>query len=486
MMSANAMTTDADVVVIGSGASGLAAALTAAEGGAKVIVFEKQRTPGGTTNFFEGMFAVESKMQREHYIEYGRDDAFKSIMEYSHWRSNPRLVRAIVNESAGTIAWLEQQGVEFSGVTINMPKAPRTYHVVKGAGLAVIKTLVIKAKEKGIDLRLGAPVKRLVKEGGRIAGVLVEGESGDVRVNAKAVVIASGGYANNKEWIKKYTGFDLGTNLLPVGNVDKFGDGIRMAWEAGAAEEGVGVLELYRAGPITTEIGGQIEWPTVQPDLWVNPRGERFCDEGVAFYDTSVGNVNAKYKEGYTFSLFDDSIKQRLMEKGIDKSVNLHTLSGSKPLNFDKELQILFEKGNTDVCVADTIEELAGKMGVDPAVLRNTIEEYNRFCEQKHDDLFAKDPKYLRPLKGPRYYAVKAHTIFLGTMGGIKINHNAEAIDKKDNVIPGLYAAGFDAGGMYGDSYHVSVASGGSVGFAFNSGRIAGKNVLKYLGKMFR
>jgi fumarate reductase flavoprotein subunit len=483
MMSASVIATDADVVVIGSGASGLAAVLTAAEGGAKVIVFEKQRTPGGTTNFFEGMFAVESRMQREHYIEYSRDDAFKSIMEYSHWRSNPRLVRAIVNESAGTIAWLEQQGVEFAGVTINMPNAPRTYHIVKGAGLAVVKTLVTRAKEKGVDLRLGTPVKRLVKEGGRITGVLVEGDSGDVRVNAKAVVIASGGYANNKEWIKKYTGFDLGTNLLPVGNVDKFGDGIRMAWEAGAAEEGISVLELYRAGPITTEIGGQVEWPTVQPDLWVNPRGERFCDEGVAFYDTSVGNVNAKHKEGYTFSVFDDSIKQRLMEKGIDKRVNVHTLSGSKPLNFDNELQILFEKGNTDVSVADTIEELAGKMGVDPAVLKNTIEEYNRFCEQKHDDLFAKDPKYLRPLKGPKYYAVKAHTIFLGTMGGIKINHNTEVIDKKDTVIPGLYAAGFDAGGMYGDSYHVSVASGGSVGFAFNSGRIAGKSALRYIGK---
>jgi fumarate reductase flavoprotein subunit len=480
----NTSDTEVDVAVIGSGASGLAAALTAAEGGAKVIVFEKQRTPGGTTNFFEGTFAVESRMQREHYIEYSRDDAFKSIMEYSHWRSNPRLVRAIVNESAGTIAWLEQQGIQFSGVTINMPHAPRTYHIVKGAGLAVIKTLVIKAKEKGVDLRLGTPVKRLVKEGGRITGVLIEGDSGDVRVSAKAVVIASGGYANNEEWIKKYTGFDLGTNLIPVGNVDKFGDGIRMAWEAGAAEEGISVLELYRAGPITTEIGGQIEWPTVQPDLWVNPRGERFCDEGVAFYDTSVGNVNAKYKEGFTFSLFDDSIKQRLMEKGIDKRVNAHTLSGSKPLNFDKELQILFEKGNTDVSVADTIEELAGKMGVDPAVLKNTIEEYNRFCEQKHDDLFAKDPKYLRPLKGPKYYAVKAHTIFLGTMGGIKINHNTEVIDKKDNVIPGLYAAGFDAGGMYGDSYHVSVASGGSVGFAFNSGRIAGKSALKYIGKV--
>ncbi len=477
------MVTETDVVVVGSGASGLAAALTAAEGGARVIVFEKQRTPGGTSNFFEGMFAVESQMQRERYIEYSRDQAFKNIMEYSHWRANPRLVRAIVDESAGTIAWLQQQGVEFTDVTINMPHSPRTYHVVKGAGLAVVKTLVTKAKEKSVDLRLGTPVKRIIKEAGRIAAVLVEGESGDVKVNTKAVVIASGGYANNKEWIKKYTGLDLGINLLPVGNVDKFGDGIRMAWEAGAAEEGISVLELYRAGPITTEIGGQVEWPTVQPDLWVNPRGERFCDETVGFYDSSVGNVNMKYKEGYTVSIFDDSIKQRMMERGIDKCVNVRTLSGSKPLNFDKELAILFEKGNTDVCDADSIEELATKLGMDSAVLKATVEEYNRFCEKRHDDLFAKDPKYLWPLKGPKYYAVKAHTITLGTMGGIKINHNTEVVDKKDNIIPGLYAAGFDAGGMYGDSYHVPVASGSSVGFAFNSGRIAGKSALRFLEK---
>jgi fumarate reductase flavoprotein subunit len=239
----------ADVVVIGSGASGLAAALTAAEGGASVIVFEKQRTPGGTSNFFEGMFAVESDMQREQYIEYSRDQAFKSIMEYSHWRANPRLVRAIVDESAGTIAWLRQQGVEFTGVTINMPHSPRTYHIVKGAGLTVVKTLVTKAKEKGVDFRLGTPVKRIIKEGGHIAAVLAEAESGDMKVAAKAVVVASGGFANNKEWIKKYTGFDLGNNLIPVGNVDKFGDGIRMAWEVGAAEEGINVVELYRAGP---------------------------------------------------------------------------------------------------------------------------------------------------------------------------------------------------------------------------------------------
>jgi fumarate reductase flavoprotein subunit len=420
-------------------------------------------------------------MQRENYVDYGRDQAFKSIMEYNHWRANPRLVRAIVNESGGTISWLKQQGIEFSHVTINMPNAPRTYHPVKGSGLAVIKALVTKLKEKGVDLRFGTPVKRIIKEGGHISAVLIEGDAEDIRVNTKAVVIATGGYANNKEWIKKYTGYDLGVNLLPVGNVDKFGDGIRMAWEAGAAEEGINVLELYRAGPITTEIGGQVEWPTVQPDLWVNPRGERFCDETVAFYDTAAGNVNAKYKEGYTCSLFDSSILQRLMEKGIDKNVGMRHPVGAKLMEFEKELKILFEKGNTDVFVADSIEELAGKLGMDPAVLKNTVEEYNRFCEQKRDEVFAKDPQYLWPLKGPKFYAVKARTIFLGTMGGIKINHKAEVLDKKDNAIPGLYAVGFDAGGMYGDSYHVSVASGSSVGFAFNSGRIAGKTVLKYI-----
>src|SRR5512136_2094332 len=122
---------DADVVVIGSGATGLAAALAAAANGVRVLVFEKQRSLGGTSNFFEGTFAVESAMQRERYITYGKDEAFKGIMEYSHWRANPRLVRAIVNESGQTIAWLQKEGVEFADATINMPEAPRTYHTVR-------------------------------------------------------------------------------------------------------------------------------------------------------------------------------------------------------------------------------------------------------------------------------------------------------------------------------------------------------------------
>ncbi len=164
----NPITAQTDIVVIGSGAAGLAAALTAAEGGAKVTVFEKQRSPGGTSNFLQGTFAVESDMQRERYIMYSRDEAFKNIMEYSHWIANPRLVRAIVNESAATISWLQGQGVVFSDVTINMPDSPRTYHVIKGRGEALVKTLTTRAKERGVEIRLATPVKRILKQGERI------------------------------------------------------------------------------------------------------------------------------------------------------------------------------------------------------------------------------------------------------------------------------------------------------------------------------
>jgi fumarate reductase flavoprotein subunit len=481
----NNITTQTDIVVVGSGAAGLTAALTAAGGGAKVIIFEKERSPGGTSNFLQGTFAVESDMQRERFIMYSRDEAFKNIMEYSHWIANPRLVRAIVNESAGTIAWLQKRGVVFSDATINMPDSPRTYHVIKGNGEALVKTLTTRAKERGVDIRLATPVKRIFKQGDRIAGAIAEADGEEIQASTKAIIIASGGYANNKEWIKKYTGFDLGVNLMPVGNVDKTGDGIRMAWEAGAAEEGKSLLELYRAGPAGPDfnMGNQIEFAVVQPDLWVDPRGERFCDESICFYDSSVGNANSKFKEGYSWSIFDDGIIKRMLERGVDKNVAIDSMPGTKPTDINREIKAAVDRKSTEVCEADSIETLASKMGVSPTVLKSTVDEYNAACEKKYDEQFAKDPRYLWPIIGPKYYAVKARTVFLGTMGGIKINEKTEVIDKKDAVMPGLYAAGFDAGGMYGDSYPIKCSSGLASAFALNSGRIAGKSALKFLGK---
>ena len=131
--------------------------MTAAEGGATVVVFEKMRNLGGVSNFAEGMFAVESHLQRAQYVSYNRDDAFKTIMEYSHWRANPRLVRAFVNESGGTIKWLEQQGVVFEDVMTNVPGGPLVWHILKGPhrerASGMMKTLTDRAKEEGVEDR---------------------------------------------------------------------------------------------------------------------------------------------------------------------------------------------------------------------------------------------------------------------------------------------------------------------------------------------
>ncbi len=471
----------ADVIVIGSGVAGLCAALSAAEGGASVVVCEKQRGLGGTSNFFKGIFAVESDMQRARFITFTRDEAFKNIMEYSHWRADPRLVRVIVDQSASTITWLQKQGVEFVDAINNLLDAPRTYHVVKGMGEAVVKALADQARAQGVTIRTSAPVKQILRSGGLISGLVLEEDGQEIEASAKAVVIASGGYANNKEWIKKYAGLDLDVNVVPVGNVGKMGDGIRMAWELGADNTGIEVLELFRVGPVGPgyESKTPAEYVAVQPDLWVDANGERFCDESIGFYETSIGNASCRTKQWCNYSIFDSGVVSRLMENGIDKAHVMEFPPGSRLPDLDKTLAAVIESGGGEVFEAASLGELAEKIKVAPATLQKSVDQYNGFCEKCHDDLFAKDPKYLRPLRGPRFYAVRARTICLGTMGGIKINERCEVVDTKGSVIPGLFAAGYDAGGMYGDSYPIRPSSGLSSGFAINSGRIAGANAVR-------
>jgi fumarate reductase flavoprotein subunit len=474
---------EADIVVIGSGVSGLAAALEASQRGARVTVFEKQPSIGGTSNFFEGMFAVESAMQKEKYIAYSSDQAFKNFMEYNHWRVDARLVRSLINRSAETIDWLRAHGVDFLEVTINMPDAPRTYHVVKGKGQAVVRALAVRAREKGASIRVASPVKRILKGKSGPAGVVVELDGNDTVVACRAVVIASGGYANNAEWIKKYTGLELGRTVFPMGNVGKMGDGIRMAWEMGAAAEGLGVLHLIRVAPCAPEFPfmNSVEGAAIQPVLWVDPKGERFCDEGIAYYDTSLGNVNSRYKQGYTFCLFDDTIKKHFMESGVFRGMGTVVHPGSRLRDLDDQLEHFLSINSQEFFGADSIQELARKMEVNSRVLEATVDRYNTFCRQGSDEEFAKDPRYLMPLNGPRFYAAKARTCFLGTMGGIKINHRTETVDEYGTPIAGLYSAGLDAGGLHAESYSMRDTSGIASAFAVISGRVAGENAAKHV-----
>jgi fumarate reductase flavoprotein subunit len=474
---------DIDIVVIGSGASGLAAANEAADGGATVALFEKQPSLGGTSNFFSGIFAVESSMQKEQYIAYSRDQAFRNFMEYNHWRSNASLVRALINRSADTIGWLQDYGIEFLEVTINMPDAPRTYHVVRGGGEVVVKTLALKAKEKGVAISVSAPVVKIERSQGRMAEIVAEIDGEEKAFRCAAVIIASGGYANNKEWIRKYAGQELGETVVPIGNTGKMGDGIRMAWELGAAPEGMGVLHVIRMGPYGAEFPfmNVVEAAAIQPVLWVDPRGERFCDEGIAYYDTSTGNVNARYKSGYTFSVFDDNIARYFAEVGVFRGMGLGLLPGWKLKDLDGQLKSLLSLNSPELMMADSLEELAGKMKVSPSALRTTVDEYNRYCEIRLDEQFAKDPQYLIPLRGPRYYVVRMRTGFLGTLGGISINGKAEVIDRHESPIPGLYAAGLDAGGLHAESYSMRDTSGIASAFALISGRVAGENAARWV-----
>ncbi len=129
----------------------------------------------------------------------------------------------------------------------------------------------------GVAIRTAAPVKQILKGKKGPSGVVVELDGKDTVVACRAVVIASGGYANNAEWIRKYTGLELGRTVMPMGNVGKMGDGIRMAWEMGAAAEGMGVLHLIRVAPFGPEFPfmNAVEGAAIQPVLWVDPKGRK-------------------------------------------------------------------------------------------------------------------------------------------------------------------------------------------------------------------
>ena len=478
----------ADIVIIGAGASGMSAALAAAESGAKrVLVLEKMPFVGGTSNFAEGIFAVESDMQKKESIRITRDEAFHIIMDYSHWRANPDLVRAFIDKSPNTITWLQNMGVKFIKPFAMWPNSPRTWHLLDGYGASMMRVLFDNAQRKGVEIATATVAKKIIRRpNGPVTGVVIE-RSGTpaTEIKTKAVVIATGGYANNKEWIKKYTGYDLGVNIFPIGNRGKMGEGIQMAWDVGAAQEGMGVLQFVEGGPggpgvkMRSHINGAVPQPQF---LWINKDGKRFADEGIGHNFTFHGNAHARQTDGIVFRIFDENIKKYMVEEGIDHGMGVQIPVGTKLVDLDADIKAAVAAGNPNIFVAQSLEELAAQMKVDPAVFKQTIAQYNSFCVNKHDDKYAKDPRYLIPIRTPKFYAFKCYPAFLGTIGGVKVNEKLEALDKENKSIPGLYVVGSDAGGMYGDSYDL-FSAGGTMGFAVNSGRIAGENAAIFCNK---
>jgi fumarate reductase flavoprotein subunit len=476
----------ADVVIIAGGTAGLAAAVTAAEGGAKVIVFEKSGTTGGCGNMGMGIFAVESRLQRLRQVGLTREEAFKAFMNYTHWRVDARLVKTYIDKSASTIDWLEKLGVEFFDVSPHSVGFNYTWHIVKpktgaptnGVSSVIMKTLTDRAKELGVKIFLKTPAKKILKEGNRITGVIAENEPGQtIQVDTKTAVIATGGFGDNVDWINKYTGYTWGKDLFSFRVPGLVGDGIRMAWEMGGAETEMNMEIVYNL-PVGYTLGA-VKMAFRQPNLLVNMAGERFANEEIMVNDTFTGNALARQKNRCAFIIFDETTKKYYAEKGLDFPVWF--LSDiSKTDNFDTEFAQALKQAPPHVFAADSIEELSGKIGIDRDALCKTVSEYNKACETGRDELFAKNSKYLRPIQQPKIYAGRIFPNAFGSLGGIKINYKAEVLTKDFDAIPGLYAAGTDANTIYADSY-VFILPGNTMGFAINSGRIAGENALAYI-----
>jgi fumarate reductase flavoprotein subunit len=509
-----------DVVVVGGSAAGLAAAITAAESGARVILLEKEPFTGGLARLGMGIAAVESRYQRALAFPFKRDDAFKLIMEQTDWRADARLVRAWVDEMPHTIEWLENLGVEFE--LLDQYQSPEfvthTGHLVKrtrpvtlraeepkwatlageevritpekavfeGGRTAVMTTIMAeRAKEKGVEIYTGTRAKKIIMRNGRVAGVIAEDKSGKtLQIDCKAVVIASGGFCHNKEMLKNYTGFELGRDITVMHGIELLGDGIKMAWEVGAAEDAMSPA-LIVSQIRERELAEAFNQPY---NLVVNQKGERFVnEEKLGANWVHLAYAIARQKGRCAYVIFDGGVKRYMAEVGFEHISYLYKPPRIKldPKLFDAAIESAFKRKSSPIFIADSLEELASKMEVDPEALKNTVEEYNRFCETGRDCLFNKNPRYLIPIKEPKFYACKLGLSMYTTVGGIKINGRTEVLNKEGDVIPGLYAAGDCTASVMAYDFSLTyMLWGNNLSYALNTGRIAGRNAAGYIKKL--
>jgi len=469
----------ADMVIIGGGGAGLPAALTAYEKGILPLILEKRGIVGGNALMAEGFFAAESPAQKRLLIDAGKDVLFKKALDYAHYKVDPRIVRVFINKSGDTVRWIEEKGMKFDRVVPFYPnQVPLVWHIVEGHGATLMKIFENECMEKGIRILRKTKAKKILVDGeGRVTGVRAEGEEGEIDIKAKSVIIATGGYASNKVLLEKYCP-EHAKRLKEEGLPGMDGDGLMMAMELGADTDGLGILQMV--GPAPFPKNWTVEGAAGEPYcIWVNRRGERFIDETVTFNVFEAVNAVLRQKDWICFAIFDHRMKEEISERGLIRGCGeLFVPRGKRMEGLDKELTKQIDAGGA--FRSESWEEISEWIGAPREAMRRTVDEYNGFCDRRYDEIFVKDPQYLRPLRTPPFYAIKCGAAVLQTMGGIKIDYRMEVLDQEGDPIPGLYAVGADTGGWESDTY-CAVLSGSAFGFAMNSGRIAAENASEYV-----
>lgn len=451
----------ADVVIIGAGGAGLAAAVSAHQNGAKVLVLEKMPKVGGNTIISGAAFnAVDPKRQGKAGIEDSVEKHYTQTYEGGDKLAKPEMVRTLVENAYPAIEWLESLGMQFKDDIFTVLGAlwPRSHKPIMPLGTGYISTYMnyVDAHSDGIEIMLNTKVTELIVENGKVTGVKAENAQGAVIASAnKGVVVATGGFGANKEMRDKYNKmWPALTNLNTTNHPGATGDGMLMADKIGANLIGMEQIQLLPMGdPVTGSLSGNIE-QGVENRIFVNKDGNRFVDEGAR-------------RDVMTKALFQQ--KDAYMWVILDK----HSYpTGDTKNNFNETIDQLIAEGRA--FKGDTLEELAKKIGVDPANLVKAVDTFNQAVDKKITDPTGRTLFADKIDTAPFYAGARVPTVH-HTMGGIEITTSAQVLDKSGKIIPGLYAAGETTGGIHGSNRLGGNAIPDTVVF----GKIAGESAAK-------
>ena len=436
---------EADVVIVGAGGAGLAAAVQANQNGSTVIVLEKMGKVGGNTILAGGaMNAVNDRSEQAIAYHDSVEWHFTQTMNGGDNQGDPVLVHTLVSNAYAGVEWLMDLGMEFqdetSGLfTVTGGLWPRAHKPVMPLGQGFFATYMnyIDSHE-GVDVMLNTKANEmLVNEDGRVCGVVATGETGNT-VTVKAhngVIMATGGFAASVELRSAFNTqwADLGASIKSTNHAGATGDGIKMMQKLGADFVQMGNIQLLPLGdPVTGSLAGNIEHD-VETRIFVNKEGNRFVNEGGRRDDMT--NALFAQTDAYMWIVMDSDTYP----------------TGDELNNFGETINQLVEAGRA--FKGETLEELAEKIGVPAENLVAAVTEFNRHAEG--GDLAGTPDEFGRTLfstpidNGPFYAATRVPTVH-HTMGGVRINQYCQVINENGQIIPGLYAAGEVTGGIHG------------------------------------
>jgi fumarate reductase flavoprotein subunit len=437
-----------DVVVVGSGGAGLAAAIQAHDLGASVVVVEKMSVIGGNTNKASaGMNAAETKFQKLKGIVDSKDLFYKETMIGGKNKNNPELLRYFVENAPDAIDWLDNNGIELSGITTTGGMSiDRTHRPASGAAVGgfLISGLVKNINRRGIEVMLDSNVTEIITENNKVVGVKVTEEDGSIQtIKAKAVIIATGGFSANREMVEKYRP-DL-KGFVTTNHKGATGSGIMILEKLGAGTVDMKEIQIHPTVEQTTSylISESIRGGGA---ILVAQKGKRFVNELDTRDKVSAEIINLP--EHYSYILFDQQVRDE--NRAVEEYVS-HNL----------------------VVQADSINELAQKLSIDADILNETIERYNHFVNNKQDEDYGRTTGMRHPINKAPFYAIKIAPGVHHTMGGVTINTETQVLDTDKKVIQGVFAAGEVVGGVHGANRIGGNAVADIIIFGMQSGKQA-------------